>query len=111
MTTNIIHHGDCLDELRKMPDACVDFVITSPPYNKAETTNSGGLLPRFTEGYAGYHDNMRFADYVEWQQEVLRECWRVIKPAGAIFYNHKPRPFEKQVQLPTLFNPAFRFVR
>ncbi|GAB2866180.1 site-specific DNA-methyltransferase [Hymenobacter ruber] len=89
-----------------MPDACVDFVITSPPYNKAETTNGGGLLPRFMDGYEGYHDNMPFAKYVEWQQAVLVECWRVIKPTGAIFYNHKPRPFEKQIQLPTLFNPG-----
>lgn len=109
MQTNLIHHGDCLDVLRKMPDACVDFVITSPPYNKAETANQGGHRPinRLREGYNGtYHDNMLFAEYVKWQQDLLSECWRVLKPAGAIFYNHRPRPFQKQIQLPTLFNPG-----
>lgn len=110
MMTNIIHHGDCLDELRKLLDNSVDFVITSPPYNKAETAvwskrgkrNDHGLA----NGYEGYADNLPFVEYLDWQQEILRECWRVLKPAGAIFYNHRPRPYNKQVQLPTMFNPG-----
>lgn len=28
----IVHHGDCLDVMRSMPDGCVDAVITDPPY-------------------------------------------------------------------------------
>jgi len=27
-----LHHGDCLDALRDMPDASVDAVVTDPPY-------------------------------------------------------------------------------
>lgn len=30
-------HGDCLDLLRAMPDASVDLVFTSPPYEAART--------------------------------------------------------------------------
>ena len=26
-----VEHGDCLDVLRSMPDACVDSVVTDPP--------------------------------------------------------------------------------
>ena len=25
--------GDCLEVMRKMPDKCLDLVVTSPPYN------------------------------------------------------------------------------
>ena len=30
--TATIHHGDCLEILRAMPDASVDAVVTDPPY-------------------------------------------------------------------------------
>lgn len=28
----VVHHGDCLDVLRSLPDASVDAVVTDPPY-------------------------------------------------------------------------------
>jgi site-specific DNA-methyltransferase (adenine-specific) len=34
-----LHHGDCLEILRGMPDASVDAVVTDPPYG---LTNDGG---------------------------------------------------------------------
>lgn len=30
-----LHHGDCLEVLRTMPDASVDAVVTDPPYGLA----------------------------------------------------------------------------
>lgn len=27
-----LHHGDCMDMLRSLPDKCADLVVTSPPY-------------------------------------------------------------------------------
>lgn len=111
MNTNIIHHGDCLEELRKLPNDSVDFVLTSPPYNKRETANWSKRGNKrndhgLANGYEGYTDDLPFAEYLAWQHELLTECWRVLKPAGAIFYNHRPRPYQKQVQLPTIFNPG-----
>lgn len=32
LTNNWIH-GDCLKELKKLPDESVDLIITSPPYH------------------------------------------------------------------------------
>jgi len=32
MEINKIYLGDCLDELKKIPDESVDMVMTSPPY-------------------------------------------------------------------------------
>ena len=31
--TRIIYCGDCLDQLRKLPDACVDLIYIDPPFN------------------------------------------------------------------------------
>ena len=32
-----LHHGDCLEVLRAMPDASVDAVVTDPPYGLSNT--------------------------------------------------------------------------
>lgn len=88
---NKIHRSDCLKFLRKMPDECVDLIFTSPPYNlKYHKTRKGKFNP--------YDDAMPEAEYQAWQVEVLNECYRVLKPNGSLWYNHKNR-FYKGVQI------------
>ena len=39
-----LHHiiqGDCLDVMRGLQDACVDLIVTSPPYNLKNSTGNG----------------------------------------------------------------------
>jgi site-specific DNA-methyltransferase (adenine-specific) len=57
-----LHHGDCLEILRGMPDASVDAVVTDPPY---------GL------SFMG-----KRWDYDVPAAEVWTECLRVLKPGG-----------------------------
>ena len=33
LDTRIIYCGDCLDQLAKLPDACVDLIYIDPPFN------------------------------------------------------------------------------
>ena len=33
LDTRIIYCGDCLDQLRNLPDACVDLIYIDPPFN------------------------------------------------------------------------------
>jgi hypothetical protein len=33
LDTRIIYCGDCLDQLRKLPDVCVDLIYIDPPFN------------------------------------------------------------------------------
>lgn len=33
--TYTLHHGDCLETLRTMPDNSVDSIVTDPPYGLA----------------------------------------------------------------------------
>ena len=35
---NLIH-GDCLEEMKKLPDGSVDLTVTSPPYDNLRTYN------------------------------------------------------------------------
>jgi hypothetical protein len=57
-----LHHGDCLEVLRTMPDASVDAVVTDPPYGLA---------------FMG-----KRWDYDVPSVEIWAECLRVLKPGG-----------------------------
>src|SRR5436305_3855226 len=62
--------GRCEDLLASLPDACVDLVVSSPPYNLGKE----------------YEAKRALQVYVEEQKGVLAECCRVLKPGGSIFW-------------------------
>ena len=102
---NKIYHGDCLEFMGKLPDECVDVVVTSPPYNKGwwsknRNPNNGFKTKSRRIDYGAYDDRMEPSKYAEWQSEVLKECCRILKPTGSIFYNHTDILNEHQTRPP-----------
>ncbi|CCD29270.1 DNA modification methylase-like [Candidatus Glomeribacter gigasporarum BEG34] len=91
--------GDALAVMRQIPDAGIDLVVTSPPYNLKNSTGNGlkdgrggkWQHARLINGYASHHDNMPYGEYVAWQRACLIEMLRLLPEHGAIFYNHKWR--------------------
>ena len=63
-----IINADCSKFLRKMDDASVDFIITSPPYADQRKSTYGGI-----------HAD----DYVAWFTPIAKQFYRVLKPAGS----------------------------
>jgi modification methylase len=96
---NTVHCGDGVELMNKMPAGSVDLVVTSPAYNLRNSTGNGmkdgrgGKWPKaeLINGYETHSDNMPHDEYVKWQRESLTAMMRVLKPTGAIFYNHKWR--------------------
>ena len=41
-----LYRGDCLDWLRSLPDGCVDFIFTDPPYGHNNNNSNGDLAHR-----------------------------------------------------------------
>ncbi len=64
-----LHHGDCLEVLRGLPDASVDAVVTDPPYYLR-------FMGRDWDTAAGPREQQ--AAHEAWAREVLR----VLKPGG-----------------------------
>ena len=95
MELNKIYNEDCLKTMKKMPDNFVDLIVTSPPYNKGywssnrNKKNGFGTKSRRIE-YDNFNDCMSPKKYDEWQREVIKECLRVLKNTGSLFYNHQP---------------------
>jgi len=97
--TDKLINGDCLSIMKEMPNECLDLVVTSPPYNLKNSTGNGMKDGRggkwknaaLINGYSHHGDNMPHDEYAKWQRDCLAEMLRLLKPDGAIFYNHKWR--------------------
>jgi DNA modification methylase len=102
-----IYHGDCLE---LMPTG-VDAFITSPPYNlgqhptrEGSGMHAGSIAAQDLAGGYGEHDDaMPQDEYDAWQTQVVSAMWEGLADTGAIFYNHKPRPYDGEVKLPTAY--------
>lgn len=97
---NNIICGDCLEVMKDIPDQTIDLVVTSPPYNlniRKTFNNTADWKGKWnssklqSSGYDTHNDYMPEDKYVSWQNNVLKESFRLIKDTGAIFYNHKWR--------------------
>jgi DNA modification methylase len=62
-------NGDCLDELRKLPNNSIDFAFADPPYN-------------LKKEYRGYADDLEITKYFAWCDQWITEIARVLKPGG-----------------------------
>ena len=108
MELDIIKQGDCLSLMKDLPDECVDLIVTSPPYNKRGLSCGGGSSPAENKkqiwnsfiDYNSYDDNMDEEEYRKWQIDIINECFRILKPGGSIFYNHKIRRLNNTAHFP-----------
>ena len=86
MKTDVILHGDCIAQLKKLPDCSVDLVFADPPYNLQLT----GALHRPDQTLVDAVDDDwdqfdSFAAYDAMCKAWLSECRRILKPNGAIW--------------------------
>jgi modification methylase len=78
--------GDCVENLRRLPDASIDLIFADPPYN----LQLESLLTRPDASVVDAVDDdwdkfASFADYDAFSKAWLTECRRVLKPNGTIF--------------------------
>lgn len=82
--------GDVLEVLHSLESDSFDIGVTSPPYNKGGAGKNKGWLVNSIQ-YESNSDKMPEDQYQNSQISVLDELYRVIKPGGSFFYNHKVR--------------------
>lgn len=89
---NKIYCEDCLEALKKLPDKCVDLVITDPPYGinmdkGVGVSSSFGSSPKTVKTYSGQN-----WDSITPSQQVFDEILRVGKKIiifGGNFFSDK----------------------
>lgn len=63
-------HGDCLKKLARIKDASIDALVTDPPAGIS-------FMGKSWDGDKGGRDA-----WIAWLTEVMRECYRVLKPGA-----------------------------
>lgn len=69
--TNTWINGDCLKELKKLPDCSVDMIMTSPPFHNLRVYSNDPCDLSNCESYEEYYYMLGL---------VIKECERVLKP-------------------------------
>lgn len=86
--------GDCLKEMKKLPDNSVDVIITDPPYNisvEGKDIIRKTLSSKFHKRNSnikqdfGEWDKKPELEYKKFTEEWFKECSRILKPSGWIF--------------------------
>lgn len=92
-----VHHGDCIEVMRTIPDASIDAIVTDPPYGldfMGKGWDDPKMLGQLATGheqrgafaYGGTHSR-GYADhdgraFERWVQTWASEALRVLKPGG-----------------------------
>ena len=71
-TIQQIVNDDCVKQMKEMSAECADIIICDPPYNIGKDFGNDIL-------YNGG------AEYLEWCDEWIAECIRILKPTGTLY--------------------------
>lgn len=69
---NTVHCEDCIVGMRRIPNEAVDIVVCDPPYN-------------IGKDFGNDSDRQPMNVYLDWCQEWITECLRVLKPKGTMY--------------------------
>ena len=83
--TRIIYCGDCLYQLRKLPDHCVDLIYIDPPFNS--NRNYEVFWGETKEKRAFEDRHASTAAYIDYMRPRCIELARVLKPTGSFYYH------------------------
>ncbi len=72
-----IIHGDCIKEMKKLPENSVDLIVTDPPYN-------------IGVNYGKNKDKLSQEDYIKWCVKWIKQCERVLKRNGSLYIINYP---------------------
>lgn len=85
---NTIIHGDCIEELKKMPANTFDLIFADPPYylqlpkgKRLKRADGSEIIPVDDE----WDSFDSYEDYDSFTQSWLSECQRVLKPTGTLW--------------------------
>src|SRR5450759_220611 len=83
--TRVIYCGDCLDQLRKLPDGCVDLIYIDPPFN---SNRNYEVFWGETKEKRAFEDRHASTEaYIDFMRPRCVELSRVLKNTGSFYYH------------------------
>jgi len=83
--TRVIYCGDNLDQLKKLPDECVDLIYIDPPFNS--NRNYEVFWGETKEKRAFEDRHASTAAYIDFMRPRCVELHRVLKKTGSFYYH------------------------
>ncbi|OLN21332.1 site-specific DNA-methyltransferase [Domibacillus antri] len=74
-----MYKGDCISLMQTMESNSVDLIFADPPFNLDKQYESG------------YNDKVSEQEYLQWTEQWLLECVRILKDGGAMFVWNLPK--------------------
>ena len=82
--TRVIYCGDNLEQLRKLPDACVDLVYIDPPFNSNRNYEVFWGETKERRAFEDRHASTQA--YIDYMRPRCVELARVLKRTGSFRY-------------------------
>ncbi len=83
--TRVIYCGDNLEQLKKLPDACVDLIYIDPPFNSNRNYEVFWGETKEKRAFDDRHASTQA--YIDFMRPRCVELHRVLKPTGSFYYH------------------------
>jgi hypothetical protein len=83
--TRVVYCGDNLEQLQKLPDACVDLVYIDPPFNSNRNYEVFWGETKEKRAFEDRHESTRA--YIDYMRPRCVELARVLKKTGSFYYH------------------------
>jgi DNA modification methylase len=83
--TRVIYCGDNLEQLKKLPDACVDLIYIDPPFNSNRNYEVFWGETKEKRSFEDRHENTRA--YIDYMRPRCEQLARVLKKTGSFYYH------------------------
>ena len=83
--TRVIYCGDNLEQLAKLPPACVDLIYIDPPFNSNRNYEVFWGETKEKRAFEDRHESTRA--YIDYMRPRCRELHRVLKKTGSFYYH------------------------
>jgi DNA modification methylase len=85
LDTRVIYCGDNLEQLAKLPDACVDLIYIDPPFNSNRNYEVFWGETKEKRAFEDRHENTKA--YIDYMRPRCVQLARVLKKTGSFYYH------------------------
>lgn len=85
LDTRVVYCGDCLDQLRKLPDGCIDLIYIDPPFNSNRNYEVFWGETKEKRAFEDRHASTQA--YIDYMRPRCVELARVLKGTGSFYYH------------------------
>src|SRR3954469_24657215 len=85
LDTRVIYCGDCLEQLKNLPDRCVDLIYIDPPFNSNRNYEVFWGETKEKRSFEDRHASTQA--YIDYMRPRCVELARVLKTTGSFYYH------------------------